>query len=949
MNQRWALLSVVFLASIAISLCTFPGCDGIVTDIKVGKPTFNPNGGTFADSVDVAISSSIDGAQIRYTTDGSTPSSSHGTLFTYSIHLTDTTTLRAVAYKSDMNDSDVVSATFQILSVIPIDVVSIEPSSAPPGTIVNVGISSSESVRSIENKDQIFVMFDQVPARPLNIEDDHLTVMAPIVEPGTYTLRVMREETTGTGRDLIVDALPPVAGNIAKDFINDIQTVVSSTNTWSKDIEGLMPLSPSDLTNIQAGFSNLHDLLQALSGELDNLDPQTLEVLNQLLFTSGVGERVNTLAARFRQPMQSRPVTAFHAMLAQPSAVTAKTVAFQALARLDAASAVMADASAVITGVIYGGIATCIIPPHVGCAVLPAIPILANVRFVLDTANSFIKGVVPTDLKEVYIRVSPDEGNILNPGETATVGFYGHFGTQSTITREIVDTALRTILRWVKLPEGDSTELDQALNALADEALGIAESALGETGNVIFDLDEGMSVPWIRDVPLDMTYYSLNPGTRFTTTLLTLGLPLADILNTAIVTLLGGPVDTLFTNNPVTIDDSSIASYDFNARRVTAHGVGQTMLRVRPYYFDEVLTIPFVAVIEGWKYLEESETIIVQNTNDPVDSDLDQAPISGVVPGLFSMDGGEFEISVSPIDPNGDLISAGVTVGNFSLSPIQVTLLSDPSNVVTTGIATPQTIEVIPPTDPKAGVNVVIVMDSSGSMGRNDRNRDRVTAAKALVATLDQNDAAAVMDFGAGSDSGFNVSRLLQDFTSDHTLLEEAIERVVAKGTTPLYESLLDAIGHIVAKNVSNPAIVVLTDGQANTNTNFDNVVDKANANGIPIFPIGLGTSVDFTQLQALANQTGGTFASALESDQLQTLFENLGTAVRAGRIVVHASGVFLPPLTQMGSYALTGVMTTHIDGRAIDSPFSFQFDAVTPQSLSRFGNPAAKGTTYRP
>ena len=204
-------------------------------------------------------------------------------------------------------------------------------------------------------------------------------------------------------------------------------------------------------------------------------------------------------------------------------------------------------------------------------------------------------------------------------------------------------------------------------------------------------------------------------------------------------------------------------------------------------------------------------------------------------------------------------------------------------------------------------------------MSSNDPNRRRVSAAQALVAILDAQDQAAVMDFQG----------VRQTFTSDHDLLNQAIDGVGQSGSTPLYSTLIEAVDLILAEGVANPVIVALTDGEAGDGSKFDDVVIAANANQIPIFPVGLGTSVDFTQLQALAQQTGGTFASALDANQLQVLFENLGVAVRAGRIIVHASGAFLPPLQSSGTYTLSGSLITRIQDLAIDSPFSFQFDVL--------------------
>ena len=73
--------------------------------------------GTFAGQVPVEITCATPAASIRYTLDGSTPSSTQGTLYTAPVVLpVGTTTLKACAYKSGMLDSNVSSGTYTVLS-----------------------------------------------------------------------------------------------------------------------------------------------------------------------------------------------------------------------------------------------------------------------------------------------------------------------------------------------------------------------------------------------------------------------------------------------------------------------------------------------------------------------------------------------------------------------------------------------------------------------------------------------------------------------------------------------------------------------------------------------------------------------------------------------------------------------------------------------------------------
>ena len=82
--------------------------------LVVSDPTFSPAGGTYSSPQSVTISSSTAGASINYTTDGSTPSETNGTLYSGPITVSSTTTVQAIAFESGMTDSNVISATYTI-------------------------------------------------------------------------------------------------------------------------------------------------------------------------------------------------------------------------------------------------------------------------------------------------------------------------------------------------------------------------------------------------------------------------------------------------------------------------------------------------------------------------------------------------------------------------------------------------------------------------------------------------------------------------------------------------------------------------------------------------------------------------------------------------------------------------------------------------------------------
>ena len=94
-------------------------------------PTFDPPAGIYSSPINVTISSITPGVTIRYTTDGSTPSETVGTIYTTPVYIDATTTLKAVAYSEDY----ALSPVSQAIYLFPVNVSTIADLRAgTPGT-----------------------------------------------------------------------------------------------------------------------------------------------------------------------------------------------------------------------------------------------------------------------------------------------------------------------------------------------------------------------------------------------------------------------------------------------------------------------------------------------------------------------------------------------------------------------------------------------------------------------------------------------------------------------------------------------------------------------------------------------------------------------------------------------------------------------------------------------
>ena len=83
--------------------------------VDVEAPTFDPAAGTYAEAQNVTITCATPNATIYYTTDGTEPTT-NSTVYSSSLNIATTTTIKAVAYVNDRSHSTIATATYHINS-----------------------------------------------------------------------------------------------------------------------------------------------------------------------------------------------------------------------------------------------------------------------------------------------------------------------------------------------------------------------------------------------------------------------------------------------------------------------------------------------------------------------------------------------------------------------------------------------------------------------------------------------------------------------------------------------------------------------------------------------------------------------------------------------------------------------------------------------------------------
>lgn len=262
-------------------------------------------------------------------------------------------------------------------------------------------------------------------------------------------------------------------------------------------------------------------------------------------------------------------------------------------------------------------------------------------------------------------------------------------------------------------------------------------------------------------------------------------------------------------------------------------------------------------------------------------------------------------------------------------------------------LARPQTTVSLPRVE---GI-VILAFDVSGSMAADDLKPTRMEAAKVAARAFVQRQPPSVqIGVVSFSDGGVEV----QPPTNDQAQILAAINRLAPARGTSLSNGILASLNAIatangrqapslytnrtpaptavptaVPKGTYTPAaIILLTDGENTAPPGPGAAAGAAADRGVRIYPVGIGsptgaplkiegfsvqTRLDETTLQQIAQQTAGTYYNAVSEDQLQQVYEKLGSqlVIRPERTEVTAlfagAGLFMLFLGGLFSFLWLG------------------------------------------
>jgi Ca-activated chloride channel family protein len=182
-------------------------------------------------------------------------------------------------------------------------------------------------------------------------------------------------------------------------------------------------------------------------------------------------------------------------------------------------------------------------------------------------------------------------------------------------------------------------------------------------------------------------------------------------------------------------------------------------------------------------------------------------------------------------------------------------------------------------------IALIILLDSSVSM--ESKLKTAQEAAIGFARRLTSKDVAEVIEFDT-------YTKVQQKFTADADLLEAAIRRTEADGSTALYNALYVAFSEfkkervLALEDIRRHAVVVLSDGEDTSSVvSFDLVLDEAKRSEVMTYGIGIrpketgpGPTRAWNQaefvLRSFSYETGGKSFSVGDSKDLPAIYDQI-------------------------------------------------------------------------
>lgn len=178
-------------------------------------------------------------------------------------------------------------------------------------------------------------------------------------------------------------------------------------------------------------------------------------------------------------------------------------------------------------------------------------------------------------------------------------------------------------------------------------------------------------------------------------------------------------------------------------------------------------------------------------------------------------------------------------------------------------------------------VDVVLIIDDSGSMSWNDPSYMRRQAARLFIDAMQNEDLVGIVKFTGSATTLWPI----QTLGADRTQVKNSLSSLSSSGSTSLSAGLSAGYQQLLTVDSSgnDKAAVFLTDGVGT----YNNEAQLYAAKGWPIYVLGLGSDIDAPVLQQIADDSGGEYQHLDDASQMQSVYNKIATAISGGSMIL--------------------------------------------------------------
>jgi VWFA-related protein len=260
---------------------------------------------------------------------------------------------------------------------------------------------------------------------------------------------------------------------------------------------------------------------------------------------------------------------------------------------------------------------------------------------------------------------------------------------------------------------------------------------------------------------------------------------------------------------------------------------------------------------------------------------------------LLPRDSGLLNVHIQQLVPSGvNQLLAYVSVIDATGHPV-TGLTKDQVTVTVDGQAASLQ-DVTEVTDVSEPITAAVLLDTSASMGEDDKLPSAKAAIKAFVGSLNAQDQIAFYQIAGDGPSG--VKRLL-NFTTDHTRLNAIVDPLQAGKKAPIFDALYQAAQDMASPTLQGRKLIVLQTDQIDDSSihSLQQALDLLEQVHLPVYTIGLDTTPTSQMiLQTIAHDTGGSSFANPDPTGLATSYQSILSQFRdAYRLTVQTPGAF--------------------------------------------------------